>query len=637
MTPATGTPDYVASTTRLHSARRYGTRRRVWLPAALLSMSVVLAGCASQPLAPDVRTNPKFADPVSGATWNGPGPFPTGKRRGPLPTVGSRSPVPEDPAEIEDDPAETAAVRDTWARIRDGLSLPHLVNSGVMREIDWYARNPEYLHRLARRARPYLTYIVQEVERRGMHLEFALLPAVESAFQELAYSPAGASGLWQFIPSTGRLYGLKQNWWYDGRRDIVASTRAALDYLTKLMREFNGDPLLAAAAYNWGEGNVRRAISRNRARGKRTDVWSLRLPRETRVHLSRLLAIAAIVKQPDRYGVVLESIPDRVHFQRVPLDGQIDLSVAADLAGITLDELRRLNPGFKRWATDPEGPHRLQLPSGAVGRFTAKLAKVQAGKRQTGWIRHEIVRGDTLGTIARRYGTSVAALKGMNRLTSDRIRAGRHLMVPVSTGTLHASRLDDGMRARLDRATAEDRSKKSTHRVRRGDSLWRISRKHGVSIEQLAAWNGLSVTAGLRPGQRLTVYRRNTEPSPIHSPRPSMPAAVVHVVEHGDTLSAIAERHGTTVFDLTEFNRIDESAILRPGQKLRLIPAAYSKTPRNRGKVRYRIKRGDSLWKISRRFGVSVASLRKWNRLPKGQLLMPGHELDVHLTRAPAI
>ena len=620
------------------------------MPAALLSMSVVLAGCASQPLAPDGRADPKSEDPVSGTAWNGPGPFPTGKtarnRRGPLPAVGSRSPVSMDPAEIEDDPAKTApeprtgkdaaTVRDTWARIRDGLSLPHLVNSGVMREIDWYAKNPEYLHRLARRARPYLTYIVQEVERRGMHMEFALLPAVESAFQELAYSPAGASGLWQFIPSTGRLYGLKQNWWYDGRRDVVASTRAALDYLTKLMREFDEDPLLAAAAYNWGEGNVRRAISRNRARGKRTDVWSLKLPRETRVHLSRLLAIAAIVKQPDRYGVVLESIPDRVHFQRVPLDGQIDLSVAADLAGITLDELRRLNPGFKRWATDPEGPHRLQLPSGAVGRFTAKLAKVQAGKRQARWIRHEIVRGDTLGTIARRYGTSVVALKGMNRLASDRIRAGRHLMVPVSTGTLHASRLD--------RAAAEDHSEKSTHRVRRGDSLWRISRKLGVSMEQLAAWNGLSVTTGLRPGQRLTVYRRNTEPSPIHSPRPPMPAAletsrvaVVHVVEHGDTLSEIAERHGTTVLELTEFNRIDESGILRPGQKLRLIPAAYSKTPRNRGKVRYRIKRGDSLWKISRRFGVSVASLRKWNQLPKGQLLMPGHELDVHLTRAPAI
>lgn len=657
MTPGTGALDYVASTTRIHSSRRHGTRRCAWAPAALLSMSVVLAGCTSHLLAPDARTDPRSEDTVSGTARNGPGPSPAGETawsgRSPLPAVEGRLPVPTDPTAfvvLEDDPVKTspeprtdedaAGGRDAWARIRDGLSLPRTMstmNSRVMREIDWYAKHPKYLHRLTRRARPYLAYIVREVEQRGLPLEFALLPAVESAFQERAYSPAGASGLWQFIPSTGRLYGLKQNRWYDGRRDVVASTRAALDYLTKLLREFNGDPLLAAAAYNWGEGNVRRAISRNRTRGKPTDAWSLRLPRETRVHLSRLLAIAAIVEKPDRYGVVLEPIPDRVHFRQVPLDGQIDLGVAANLAGITLDELRRLNPGFKRGVTDPGGPHRLQLPSAAAERFAAKLAEVPAGKLMR-WIHHEIVRGDTLGTIARRYRTSVAALKTINRLASDRIRAGSHLRVPVSTGTLHASRPGDRLQAQLGRA-ATDQPVKSTHRVRRGDSLWRISHRHGVSMEQLAAWNGLSMTTVLRPGLRLTVYRRNTGPSrpPVSAPREASRSPVVHVVEHGDTLSAIAKRHGTTVPVLAAFNRIEESAILRPGQELRLVPAASSKTLRDRGSIRYRVKRGDSLWEISRRFGVSVASLRKWNQLPKGRPLMPGRELDVHLTRTPAI
>ena len=378
----------------------------------------------------------------------------------------------------------------------------------LFRSIDWYGKHPEYLYRMTQRARPYLAYIVREVERHGMPMEFALLPVVESAFRVFASSSAGAAGLWQFMPSTGRRYVLEQNWWYDGRRDVVESTRAALEYLSMLLREFDGDPWIAVAAYNWGEGNVRRAISRNRARGKRVDVWSLKLPGETRTHVSRLLAIAAIVKEPSRYGVVLESIPDRLHFQEIPLDGhQIDLGDAAVLAGITLDEIRRLPPGFKRGATDPAGPHRLQLPSHTVEEFTARLAELPAGKRMR-WTRHRIVRGDTLGAIAYRYGTSVAVLKDMNGLASDLILAGRHLKIPVSTGTLDGSRLGSAMRARLGHGAAGD-PVKSIHRVRRGDNLWRIARRHGVDMRQLAAWNGLSMKTVIYPGQRLTVYHRN--------------------------------------------------------------------------------------------------------------------------------
>ena len=536
---------------------------------------------------------------------------------------------------------DTADDRDSWAHIRDGLGFPPSMNSRVAREIDWYRKHPKYLRRLTQRARPYLAYIVREVAQRGMPMEFALLPVVESAFRVRAYSPAGASGLWQFMPSTGRRYGLKQNWWYDGRRDVVASTRAALDYLTKLLEEFNGDPLLAVAAYNWGEGNIRRAVSRNRARGKPTDVWSLRLPRETRSHVSRLLAIAEVVEDPERHGVVLEPIPDRPQFGEVPLEGQIDLGVAAALAGITLDELRRLNPGYKRGATDPRGPHRLQLPIDAIARFKTRLAKAPTAAR-VNWARHDIARGDTLGAIARRYGTSVAALKDLNRLTSDLIRAGRHLMVPVSVVTPELSPRDGTMQAHLDPGAAESPTE-AIHRVRRGDSLWRIARRHGVDMKQLAAWNGLSVTTVLRPGQRLAVYHRNGGASRTRTPKSAAKPFVgssspaVHVVERGDTLSAIARRHGTTVLELAELNRINESAILMPGQELHLMPAVYSNGAEGGGSIRYRVKRGDSLWEISRRFGVSVASLRKWNQLPKGQLLMPGRELDVHLTHAPAI
>ena len=543
----------------------------------------------------------------------------------------------------EGDPARTGAELqsyeaavghgDTWARIRNGLRWPRPNNSRVARAIDWYRKHPAYLLRMTRRARPYLAYIVREVERRDMSMEFALLPVVESAFRELAYSPAGASGLWQFMPSTGRRYGLEQNWWYDGRRDVVESTRAALDYLTKLLREFDEDPLLAAAAYNWGEGNVRRAVARNRARGKPTDVWSLRLPRETRSHVSRLLAIAAIVADPVRYGVVLESIPDRVQFAQVPLDRQIDLRVAADLAGITLRELRRLNPGFKRSATGPGVPHRLQIPSDAVERFVAGLSDAPTEKHSR-WTRHEIVRGDTLGAIAGRYGVSIEALMQTNGLISDRILAGSHLMVPITIGRLDGSRSDG----------ATEVPTKAIHRVNDGDSLWRIARRHDVDLRQLAAWNGLTMESVLQPGQRLTVYRgqdswSRVPPSPTRSAESSetVPSDAIHVVEYGDTLSEIARRHGTTVHKLTVFNRIEESTVLRPGQKLRLLPAAFSSNPGGRAPIRYRVKRGDSLWEISRQFGVSVASLRKWNRLPVDEPLMPGRELDVHLTRAPAI
>ena len=504
----------------------------------------------------------------------------TAQRR---PSSGNRLPVPLDPTAvgmIDSGPVpvppphfdrDTSGERDAWARIRDAMDLPLADDKRVRRAIAWYQNNPDYMHRLTRRARPYLAYIVREIEKREMPMEFALLPVVESAFRVRAYSRVGASGLWQFMPSTGKRYGLEQNWWYDGRRDVVEATRAALDYLTELLEEFDDDPLLAAAAYNWGEGNLRRARARNRARGKPTDVWSLRLPRETQVHVARLLAIAEIVERPEDYGVVLQPIPGRVQFRQAPLDRQVNLAFAAHLAGITLDELRRLNPGFRRAATAPGGPHRLQLPTDAVERFTANLAALSTGQDRR-WARHVIVRGDTLGAIARRYGTSVNALKDTNGLSSDRIIAGHDLMIPVALGNRDEPRTTTAtVLARAEGAAGED-PRKTIHLVRSGDSLWRIAARHGVEVRELAAWNGLTT-----------------------------------------------------------------ETVLQPGQKLRLIPTAYMYPEPGRERIRYRVKRGDSLWEISRQFGVSVASLRRWNRLSRNELLMPGRELFVHPTSAPAI
>ena len=582
MVPGTGTPDYVASLSRICSICRPAGGIR--LPAAVLSISVVLAGCTSQPRAPDTSagaghpTSEAASDialpPLIGETARGrdnAGRAPRGieppESRDPtvIGVPGGRHAQP--PGSGSDH--ETASSGDVWDRIRNGMNLQFPQRKRIEDAIEWYLGHSEYLHRLTERARPYLAYIVQEVEKRGLPMEFALLPAVESAFHERAYSRAGASGLWQFMPSTGRRYGLKQNWWYDGRRDIVESTRAALEYLTVLLKEFDDDPLLAVAAYNWGEGNVRRAISRNRAQGKPGDVWSLRLPRETRLHVRRFAAIAVIVGQPERYGVTLASIPDHVHFRSIPLDRQVSLAFAADLAGVGFRELRRLNPGFRRSTTAPDGPHRLLVPAVAAERLPS-LAQIPPERRKQ-WTRHAVVRGDTLGAIAAHYGTSVRALKDANGLASDRILAGTHLMIPERAGP--ARRAVARSEPRMPAPAAENfATTASLHRVRSGDSLWLIANRHGVDMEQLATWNGLSTRS-----------------------------------------------------------------VLQPDQVLRLSPVPHASSQDTLKRIRYRVKRGDSLWEISRQFGVSIASLRRWNRLPKNEPLMPGRELFVHLTDTPTI
>lgn len=469
---------------------------------------------------------------------------------------------------------------DLWHRARSRFVLNLEERPRLSRETQWYQRNQQYMDRVADRARRYLHHIVTEVERRNLPGELAMLPVVESAYQPFAYSPARASGIWQFIPSTARLYGLRYSWWYDGRRDVVESTRAALDYLEKLHAEFSGDWLLALAAYNSGEGNVRKAIRRNRRAGKPVDFWSLPLPRETRSYVPRLLAISAIVANPERYGVTLKPIPDDPYFAATPLDGQIDLALAAEMAEVSLEELYLLNPGFSRWATDPDGPHQLLLPVSAVAQFQQRLAELPADQRIR-WHRHLIKRGDTLGTIAHKYRTSVSALKQANNLRGTTIRKGRSLMVPMASRSLADYRLSADMRRSM-RRRIPGSGNKIIYRVRRGDSLWLIARRFGVSVNKLARWNGLSKRGVLRPGKRLVIWRgtaavkaakaKATKVASLES-APVPAVASVHVVRPGDNLWTIARRYRLSARSLAEWNRIDGDALLQPGQTLTLAPA----------------------------------------------------------------
>ena len=396
------------------------------------------------------------------------------------------------------------AAVDLWVRLRSGLALTVDENPRINREVSWFADHQHHIDRISIRATPYLYYILSQTEKRGLPSELALLPIVESAYQPLAHSPSGASGLWQFMRHTGERYGLKQSWWYDGRRDVIASTNAALDYLEYLHRRFDGDWLLAIAAYNAGEGSVSAAVKRHQKSNQPTDFWSLGLPRETRNYVPRLLAIARVVARPADYQVRLRPIANQPYFAVLERDHQIDLTVVSELAGISMDDIYRLNPGFNRWATDPDGPHRVLVPKEKRDRIVEGISQVPADQWIT-WRRHQVQPGETLSQIAGLHNTTVAVLRQVNDLNLTMIRAGRGLIVPFSTRPL----TEYSLIAIAREVAAEPyrpTGRKITYQVRKGDSLWLIARRHDTRVKKLVAWNGLSADIPIRPGQRLVIW-----------------------------------------------------------------------------------------------------------------------------------
>jgi membrane-bound lytic murein transglycosylase D len=448
---------------------------------------------------------------------------------------------------------------DFWTRLRDGFALRTSDQRVVAAQIRTYGSHPGDVEKIFRRASPYLAYILAEVEKRNYPTEIALLPFVESGYDPFAYSHGRAAGLWQFIPGTGRMYGLKQDWWYDGRRDVVESTTAALDYLGRLHKEFGGDWQLALAAYNSGGGTVRNAIRRNRLAGRPTDFWHLSLPRETAAYVPRLLAISAIVRQPDRYGVSLAALEPLPAFSVSDTQGQLDLAVAAELAGMETAALHRLNPGYNRWATHPDGPHQLAIPADRLDSFRENLAQLPDTQR-TRWVRHKIKRGETLSHIASHYDTTVAVLRSTNTLSSTRIRAGRYLLVPVAAR-------DPSQYASLNgkHRSSSTASQKLTYTVQNGDNLWDIARRHQVSVQQVSHWNGLDASKLIRPGQRLVIHARDSGNSSEKQIR-----TIKYTVRRGDSLYKIARKFDVSIQDVRRWNNLPRDKYLQPGQRLRL-------------------------------------------------------------------
>ncbi|VVN76565.1 transglycosylase SLT domain-containing protein [Pseudomonas fluorescens] len=424
-----------------------------------------------------------------------------------VPNLSNR--VKQKPVWLSEKPTPQAP-QDVWERMRLGFQLQDRlgVNPRIEQQRLWFASNPSFLENAGERGSLYIHYIVERLEERNMPLELALLPVIESAYNPMAYSRAHAVGLWQFIPSTGRYFNLRQTRFYDGRRDITASTTAALDYLTRLHDMFNGDWMLALAAYNAGEGTVSRAIERNEKLGLPTDYWNLPLPAETQAYVPKLLALSQVVLAPEAYGVNLNPIANQPYFEVVEINQRMDLSRVAAVANIDEDELFQLNPAFKQ-RTTIDGPQHLLVPTSKAQLLTASLSTMKpeeliskrslkpvfddvAGDESPRLKRsYRVKRGDNLSLIAKANKVDVKDLQRWNKLTGKNLKAGQTLVMQ-DTGKGKGNNVAS--------------NKKSTqYKVKQGDSLYMVAKRFNVEMQHLKRWNPRTGQA-LKPGQMLTVY-----------------------------------------------------------------------------------------------------------------------------------
>jgi membrane-bound lytic murein transglycosylase D len=442
---------------------------------------------------------------------------------------------------------------DVWQRIRSGFKIDDaaMQNPLVAVHESWYVSRPDYVRRIVDRSRPYMFHIVQEVDRRAMPMEIALLPMIESAFNPTAQSPSDASGIWQFIPSTGRHYGLKQDAWYDGRRDFTAATNAALDYLGKLYLDF-GDWQLALAAYNCGEGCVARAIQKNVEQGLPTDYASLPLPAETRHYVPKLLAIKNIVSRPEYYGVAIDTLPNQPYFNQVTVHANMDIRSAARLADMSSDEFIALNAAFPRKLIRSDTPVNLLVPVDKADTFQHNL---ETGSWDS-WQPYTAQKGERLVALAKRFAVSVARLEEHNQfhLKRGRLVRAQTILVPVKGRGVVAKQSAPAVRAT---------SESNLHYVERGDTLFSVARRYGLSVDQLAQANPNS-NGNLKAGQTLQL--------PLSEDMASQKSEAI----------------------------IQHVAFKPPTRK----PA---------GSVRYKVKRGDTLHAIAQHFDISLADIKAWN------------------------
>lgn len=461
-----------------------------------------------------------------------------------------------------------------WDVLREEFSLPHYEdNPAVQDQIDFLMQDPGFLIRASTRAAPYLYYILQQTRKRHLPAELVLLPMIESAYNPFAYSSAGAAGLWQMMPGTASGYGIKRNSWYDGRRDIVASTKAALNYLVYLQNYFEGNWLLAIAAYDSGEGSVSSAIKRNSYYGEQVDFWSLPLPQETQTYVPRLLALAIIIAHPEHYHVHFPVVQNAPYLAEVDIGGQIDLNHAADLAGMRVKDLKNLNSGFHQLITSTNGSYKIILPIENVAEFTENLEN-SPFYQKVHWTHYKIKSGDDLKTIAKKFNTSPESLQKMNPVVTAHLKPGKNLVIPH----------DD-----------HDYASTSTS-----------SEEKGFTLVQKNPESSLVSVQGhytLQPGDTL------------------------YMVREDDNLKKIANRFKMSTSTLLAVNAINQKTKLDAGQKL-IIPTHLTQkmqsTGLSPGDTIYMARKGDTLEKIAKKFHLAPAQIRVINLMATNDL----HEGD---------
>ncbi|WP_045049405.1 murein transglycosylase D [Rouxiella chamberiensis] len=445
---------------------------------AIIFASMLLVGC--QASRQDVKVPEQHAQSLSSASQSEAGEYTEDGRTPSSQWLGSNDPN---------------AQKNLWNFIGDELKMKVPDNSRIREQKVKYLKQKSYLHDVTLRAEPYMYWITEQIKKRNMPMELVLLPIVESAFDPKATSAANAAGLWQIVPSTGRNYGLKQNQWYDGRRDVVASTTAALNMMQSLNKMFGGDWLLTVAAYNSGEGRVMQAIKQNKAKGRPTDFWSLALPRETSIYVPKMLALSDILKHSQKYGISLPKPDEDRALARVEVGQQMQLTQAAEMAGMSVTKLKSFNTGYKRNVTAPNGPHYIVLPKAHADQLKDSLADgdisaVQetrlASNSTSGAASYKVRSGDSLTGIAAKLNVKSRDLQRWNNLRSASVlKVGQTLQV-------------------ADSGAIGGKNGSITYQVRKGDSLSSIARNNGVNIKDVMRWN--SGLDSLQPGEKLTLY-----------------------------------------------------------------------------------------------------------------------------------
>lgn len=443
--------------------------------------------------------------------------------------------------------------QDLWTYVSNGISINIPQNSRVKDERTRYIRNKDYLPKVAVRAEPYMYWIVEQIKQRNMPIELALLPIVESEFNPHAVSSAKAAGIWQIVPTTGLYYGLKQDEWYDGRQDVIASTKAALDLLQRLNVMFDGDWLLTIAAYNSGEGRVLNAIKENRAKGKKTDFWSLSLPSETSVYVPRLLALADVVKNQKKYDISLPKGNPKRALDQLEVGQQIELTQVAKMTGLPLSKIASFNAGYKHQITPPNGPHKIAIPKS----HSSILQQALTHQKTTlvTETNYTIREGDNLDKIAKRFNSHKKAIINLNQLDNDALAVGKVIAIPMYSADVTESLLEN----KITEEKKKNSIRKARYKVSSGDSLSVVAKKLGVKTADLQKWNKLKNNR-IKPGESLIYYIDNKNAKKI-----------TYSVQSGDTMTSVAQKYGLDINDVLSWNRaLPDIHRLRSGDELTL-------------------------------------------------------------------